>query len=92
MEAVLYTFAMKFLTLPDLIEIKEMMNMTILGEMIRKDGIDEGIKRGIGQGIDQVNRLIEVLIEAGRIDDLKRSASDAEYQKKLMKELFPEEK
>ena len=50
MEAVLYTLAMKFLKRPQLEKIKEMMNMTILGEMIMQDGIEKGRREGRREG------------------------------------------
>lgn len=83
MEAVLYTFAMKFLDSRQLEKVKEMMNMTILGEMILRDGIEKGEER--------LSRLNKVLIDEARYDDLKRAAEDRSFRKKLMKELFPEE-
>ncbi|MDE7319923.1 MAG: hypothetical protein K2N46_09335 [Lachnospiraceae bacterium] len=83
MEAVLYTFAMKFLDDRQLKEIKEEMDMTILGEMILKDGMEKGGAR--------INRLNKVLINANRYDDLKRATEDSVFQEQLMKELFPEE-
>lgn len=42
MESVLYAFACKFLTKKDLEEIKEILGMTVLGEMIWNDGYEEG--------------------------------------------------
>lgn len=87
MEAVLYTFAMKFLDDQQLKEIKEEMDMTILGEMILKDGIEKGIEKGE----ERISRLNQKLINANRYDDLKRAAEDRAFRKKLMKELFPGE-
>ena len=49
---------------------------------IREDGREEG--REIGQ--ERVNRLNQILIEQNRIEDLKRSTCDSEYQKTLFKE------
>ncbi len=51
MEAVLYTFACKFLEHADLQEVKEKLSMTVLGEMIWQDGLAKGIEEGIEQGI-----------------------------------------
>ncbi len=87
MEAVLYTFAMKFLDDRQLKEIKEEMDMTILGEMILRDGMEKGMKEGGAR----INRLNKVLINANRYDDLKRATEDSAFQEQLMKELFPEE-
>ena len=36
---------------------------------------------------EKINTLIQVLIQAGRIEDLLRSTEDEEYQKQLLKEL-----
>lgn len=47
MEAVLYTFACKFLEKTELNEIKEAFSMTVLGEMIWSDGEKTGIEKGI---------------------------------------------
>lgn len=46
MEAVLYAFACKFLEKKDLDEIKEVLSMTVLGEMIWKDGLEKGMETG----------------------------------------------
>ena len=51
MEAILYALAMKFLTKVELEEIKEVLAMTILGEMLLADGIEKGKKQGREQGI-----------------------------------------
>jgi len=51
MQAVLYTLTMKFLTSEELIEVKEVMSMTILGEMLRQDGIEIGTEIGKELGI-----------------------------------------
>ena len=99
MEAVLYTFAMKFLNKKQLKKIKEMMNMTILGEMILKDGIKkgrkegrkEGIEKGIEKGEERLSRLNMQLLKEKRYTDLERAAKDRSFRKKLLKELLSEE-
>ncbi len=96
MEAVLYTFAMKFLKKSQRKRLKEAMNMTILGEMIMQEGIEKGRKEGIRQGREEgreyINRLNMILIGKNRFEDVKRASQDWEYQQKLIRELFPEEK
>lgn len=69
MEAVLYTLAMKFLTTAELQKVKEMMNMTVLGEMILQDGIEQGIERGIKQGAraERADSVLDILQDAGSI-------------------------
>lgn len=82
MQAVLYTLAMKFLTTAELEKIKEVFTMTILGQMIEEMGIEKGTK----QGQNRVNQLNQHLINTNRLDDMIKSASDTEYQKKLFAE------
>lgn len=65
--------------------------MTVLGEMIRQDGIEIGLREGRQEGEARINRLNGALIDMGRIEDLKRASKDRDFQEKLMKELFPEE-
>lgn len=69
MESVLYTLAMKFLTVEELRDIKEMMNMTILGEMILNDGIEQGMKQGIKQGAlaERADSVLDLLEDTGNI-------------------------
>ena len=52
----------------------------------RKTGIEEGRKSGIEEGEQRINQLILKLKEAGRIEDIIKAASDAEYQQLLLKE------
>lgn len=86
MQAVLYAFASKFLDENDMEEIKEAVAMTKLGQMLVEDGIERGIEQGIEQGEEKVNRLIQMLIEKSRSDEIERAVSDREYQKKLFRE------
>ena len=55
-----------------------------------KDGMQQGMQQGIQQGMQQgehsINSLILCLAELGRTSDIIKSASDPEYQKKLLKE------
>lgn len=91
MEVVLYALAVKFLPEQELEKLKEAVNMTVLGEMIRQDGIEIGLREGRQEGEARINRLNGALIDMGRIEDLKRASKDRDFQEKLMKELFPEE-
>ena len=55
-----------------------------------QQGMQQGMKQGIQQGVQQgehsINSLILCLAELGRTSDIIKSASDPEYQKKLLKE------
>lgn len=44
---------------------------------------------GISEGISNVNALNNILIHAGRFDDLKRASENPAYQEQLMRELVP---
>lgn len=56
----------------------------------RAEGLSQGISQGISQGEQQalkrVNRLIQLLMEQSRLDDISRMAADEAYQKKLFAE------
>ena len=72
--------------------------MNVLLEKYRKKAVEEGIEKGIEKGIEQgiqqglelgknhLALLIGRLLEAGRMDDLKRVSFDEEYREKLLKE------
>ena len=57
---------------------------------LRKDALEEGIEKGIEKGIEvekkRLNKLIEILLSEGRIEDLRKSTVNKEYQNQLMKE------
>ena len=57
---------------------------------LRKDALEEGIEKGIEKGIEvekkRLNKLIEILLSGGRIEDLRKSTIDKEYRRQLMKE------
>jgi hypothetical protein len=76
---------------------KEVGNMSGLGECVLKDGIKIGKAEGKIEGKiegeietkERLNKLIDILMEAGRYDDLKRSTKDKDFQDKLLDELVP---
>ena len=49
-------------------------------------GKELGIKQGISQGISEINSLNQHLLADNRMDDMRKSMCDIEFQKKLMKE------
>ncbi len=57
----------------------------------RKEGIElglaEGRKEGLVEGETRFARLADTLLDAGRIDDLKRASNDAAYRDMLFREL-----
>ena len=60
MEAVLYALAIKFLNKTDLAKVKEMMGMTLLGQMLMEDGIKKGLKKG------EMTKLISQVIKKAK--------------------------
>lgn len=86
MEAVLYAFASKFLDARELEAVKEVVGMTRLGELLWEEGKAKGKEEGKEEGQERVNRLIELLFEKSRNDEIRRAVTDPEYQKKLFEE------
>ena len=84
--AMLYTLADKFLSAGELNEIKEVLEMTRLGQMLSDDGVKKGMERGREEGQKQLTELMNKLIEADRLDDLKKVAKDKEFKEQLLKE------
>ena len=56
-------------------------------EFIHDVFYDEGHAEGLAAGMDYVNALNNILIDSGRIDDLKRATKDSAYQQQLLEEL-----
>ena len=46
----------------------------------------QGERRGEKKGLERVNKLVKILLQNGRLDDLKRSTEDKAYQRKLFEE------
>ena len=80
--AILYALADKFLEGAELDEIREVVSMTRIGQML----LDEGMKKGREQGREQGIDLAEKLLDAGRVEDLKRAVKDKEFREELIKE------
>ena len=90
MEAILYIFAVKFWDKQELGLIKEEMAMTILGQMIWDDAMENGMEKGIEKGkkeeSERYSRLILKLTEDNKTNLLIKTASDPEYRETLYKE------
>ena len=56
-------------------------------ELIREEALEQGIEQGIERGISTINELNDYLIRENRIDDLRRSTTDPEFQARLLSEL-----
>ena len=53
---------------------------------------DEGMEKGMEQGQNLINKLNARLLQDGRMDDLKRSTEDPQFQRQLLKEYGLREK
>ena len=68
--------------------------MNVLLEKYRKKAVEEGIEKGMEKGMEKgfeqgknhLALLVGRLLEAGRMDDLKRVSYDEDYREKLLKE------
>ena len=85
--AMLYTLADKFLDSKDLDEIKEVISMTRLGQMLLDEGMEKGMKKGMKKGMEQGLLLSKKLLEENRTEDLDKAMKDENYMKKLLEEL-----
>lgn len=65
-------------------EKREGIKMCEILDKIENQGIAIGEKRGQKRGRNEINKLNSILLEENRIDDLKRTIHDMEYQKKLL--------
>lgn len=58
-----------------------------LGQKIgQEEGRKEGRKEGREETLNLINKLNDILLSEGRVEDLKRSINDREYQAQLLKE------
>lgn len=73
-------------------ESKRRYKETEEGQQIMCDIMERIAKEERKQGRKEINKLNAILIERNRFDDLKRAATDYDYQVQLMMELLPNEK
>lgn len=90
MEAMLYALANKLLSRAELEKIKEEVKMTILGQMLREDFMEEGRIEGREEGRlenqERYNRLILCLDKDGKTSLMVKAASDPQLLEKLFQE------
>ena len=82
--AILYTLADKFLKGNELKEIKEVVAMTRLGQMLFDDGVKAGKDEGRKEGSDRMAALTKVLLDAGKLAELQLALDDPDYRERLM--------
>ena len=61
-------------------------------EKFKEEGRLEGRLEGRTEERERINRLNVLLMDSGRLEDMKHAAENAEFQQKLMGELLPEKK
>ena len=71
-------------------EYDEELHFKTLFEHGREEGFEQGLTQG-ERRLARVNKLNSILIELGRLDDLKRATTDQSYQEQLIAELLPNE-
>ena len=54
--------------------------------MLLKEMMKEERMEGKDEGQERVNRLVKILAENNRVEDIIKSAGDKEYQQKLFEE------
>ena len=59
-------------------------------EVQREEAYEEGRKSGIAVGEERYNKLVQLLIESNRLEDLKKVTEDVNYRSKLLKEFHIE--
>ncbi len=69
-----------------LTEYDEQVHIKNEKEISYEEGERAGIKTGIKKGEDMLSTLIQYLLAAGRIDDVNRVTTDAQYRRELYKE------
>lgn len=67
-------------------EKKGEVSMCELLDKYENRGIQKGIQRGIQQGEERLAMLNENLLNAGRIDDLRKASTSKRYRNRLYKE------
>lgn len=53
----------------------------------REEGLKEGLELGAKEGQEEYAALVEALLAAGRLDDLKRSAEDPVFRQRLLDDI-----
>ncbi|SFC23346.1 hypothetical protein [Butyrivibrio sp. YAB3001] len=78
------------------------LDMCRATEVLVEEGLAKGLEKGLAKGLakglekgrieerEYINKLNSILLDSGRLDDLAKSTTDAEYQKQLIRELVDE--
>ena len=84
MQSVLYALMTKFLTPEEIKEIKEMMFMTLMGQLLMEDGIEKGMEKGLERGeFKTLRELVADGVLTAAEAAARKKMTEAEFQKKL---------
>lgn len=84
MQSVLYALMTKFLTPEEIKEIKEMMFMTLMGQLLMEDGIEKGMEKGLERGeFKTLRELVADGVVTAAEAAARKKMTEAEFQKKL---------
>ena len=84
MQSVLYALMTKFLTPEEIKEIKEIMFMTLMGQLLMEDGIEKGMEKGLERGeFKTLRELVADGVLTAAEAAARKKMTEAEFQKKL---------
>ena len=84
MQSVLYALMTKFLKEEEIRTIKEMMSMTLMGQLLMEDGIERGRVQGIEQGeYKTLQELVADGILTAAQAAARKNITETEFAEKL---------
>lgn len=72
-------------------EYDEEKHMKSEREEWREIGREEGRKEGLNAGLDNLSRLLQSLMDAGKTEEVQRVLSDSVYREQLYQAYFPKD-
>ena len=64
--------------------LRQMCN---LSDLIEERGIERGLAQGMERGESRMSRLMAVLADAGRLEDIRRACADRAFRERLYRDL-----
>ena len=65
---------------------RDLASATSYGEKLgREEGREEGRQEGREEGYNQMSKLVSILLEEGKLEDLTKISKDKNYRENLMK-------
>ena len=61
--------------------------MCNLSDLIEERGIERGLAQGMERGESRMSRLMAVLADAGRLEDIRRACADRTFRERLYRDL-----